>query len=94
MGYSLDEETNEEEDLEKLDGEDVGTPLSPPDGVITTVTKDDPSGDTGADIQEWQDAGRDAAFNKEDPGNRGIEGFHKGPDEHNGPVKIKKPKQP
>ena len=91
--YSLDEETNEEENLEKED-QDYSTPASPPDGVQTSLPKDHPTLDTDADIDEWYDAGRDAAAGVEDPGDRGIKGYNPGPDEpSNGPLKIKKPKK-
>ena len=94
MGYSLYEGTNEEEEQEKLPGEDVNTPFSPPDGKIDRIPKDQPSGDTNADIDEWYQDGRSAAFGTEEPGDKGIKGFDKGPDEpKNGPIKIIKPKQ-
>jgi hypothetical protein len=92
--YSLDEETNEEEDLEKED-QDYSTPASPPSGIKTSLPKDHPTLDTDADIDEWYDAGRDGAAGVEDPGDRGVKGYSPRPaPPPNGHVKnVKKPKR-
>lgn len=74
MGYSLDEETNDEEKLEKED-QDYDTPFSPPDGVQDTIPKDHPELDTNADIQQWYDEGRSAAAGVSDPGSQGVLGY-------------------
>jgi hypothetical protein len=94
MGYSLDQEDNEEEGLQKEE-EDYSTPFSPPSGIIDRIPKDHPDLDTDADIQEWYDAGRSAAAGVDDEGDKGIKGYHPRPEPpKNGDVKdIKKPKK-
>jgi len=68
------DEPNEEERLEKLDG-DYSTPFSPPSGIQDTTDDTQPSADTDVDIQEHYDAGISTASGAEDPGNRGILGY-------------------
>jgi hypothetical protein len=72
--YSLDEETNEEEDQEK-EAQDYSKPFSPPEGVQDTIPKDYPELDTNMDSQEWYDEGRSGAAEVSDPGSRGVLGF-------------------
>lgn len=62
---SLDEETNDEENEEKLD-QDYSRPFSPPSGVRDDITVDDPALDTGVDPHEWYDEGRTNATGKHD----------------------------
>lgn len=57
---SLDEETNEEEDQQKLDS-DFSRPFTPPSGVQDNSTTDHPAKDTNMDEHEWYDEGGDAA---------------------------------
>jgi hypothetical protein len=72
--YSLDEETNDEEDQEK-EAQDFSRPASPPDGVQDTIPKDHPAVDTNMDSQEWYDEGRSGAAEVSDPGSRGVLGY-------------------
>jgi hypothetical protein len=72
--YSLDEETNDEEDQEK-EAQDFSKPLSPPEGVQDTIPKDYPELDTNMDTQEWYDEGRSGAAEVSDPGSRGVLGY-------------------
>ena len=74
MSYSLDEEANDEEKLEK-EAQDFDTPFSPPDGVQDTIPKDHPELDTNADTQQWYDEGRSGAAGVADPGNQGVLGY-------------------
>ncbi|MGH7157066.1 MAG: hypothetical protein ACREGG_03085 [Candidatus Saccharimonadales bacterium] len=74
MGYSLDEEANDEEKLEKED-DDYSTPFSPPEGTADNIPKDHPELDTNVDIQEWYDEGRSAASGVDDPQGEGILGY-------------------
>jgi hypothetical protein len=74
MAYSLDEETNDEEDLEKED-QDYSTPFSPPEGTKDTIPKDYPELDTNMDSQEWYDEGRSGAAEVSDPGSQGVMGY-------------------
>jgi hypothetical protein len=76
--YSLDEETNEEEDQEK-EAQDYSRPLSPPEGVQDTIPKDHPGLDTNMDTQEWYDEGRSGAAEVSDPGSQGIAGYNPPP---------------
>ncbi len=72
--YSLDEETNDEENQEK-EAQDYTHPASPPDGVQDTIPKDHPAVDTNMDTQEWYDEGRSGAAEVTDPGSRGVLGY-------------------
>jgi len=74
MGYSLDEETNDEENQEKQ-SQDFSTPFSPPEGTEDTIPKDHPELDTNMDAQEWYDEGRSGAAETSDPGSRGVLGY-------------------
>jgi len=74
MGYSLDEDADDEEKLEKED-QDYDTPFSPPDGIADNIPLDHPEIDTNVDIQEWYDEGRSGASGITDPGNEGILGY-------------------
>jgi hypothetical protein len=74
MAYSLDEETNDEENQEK-ESQDYSTPFSPPQGTKDTVQKDHPELDTNVDLQEWYDEGRSGASEVSDPGSRGVLGY-------------------
>lgn len=74
MGYSLDEEADDEEKLEKQP-QDFGTPFSPPEGVADNVPKDHPEVDTNMGIQQWYDEGRSAATGVEDKGGEGVLGY-------------------
>jgi len=76
--YSLDEETNEEEDQEK-EAQDYSKPFSPPGGVQDTIPKDHPELDTNVDIQEWYDEGRSGAAGVSDPGSQGVSGYNPPP---------------
>jgi hypothetical protein len=78
MGYSLDEETNDEEKQEK-ESQDFGTPFSPPEGIQDTIPKDYPELDTNMDSQEWYDEGRSGAAEVSDPGNQGVLGYTPAP---------------
>ncbi|HET9721959.1 MAG TPA: hypothetical protein VFP32_02930 [Candidatus Saccharimonadales bacterium] len=73
--YSLDEETNEEEDLEK-EAQDYSRPASPPEGVKDSIPKDHPQTDTNMDVQEWYDEGRSGAAEVSDPGSQGVLGYN------------------
>lgn len=72
--YSLDEETNDEENQEK-EAQDYSSPASPPQGVQDTIPKDHPELDTNMDSQEWYDEGRSGAAEVTDPGTRGVLGY-------------------
>jgi hypothetical protein len=76
--YSLDEETNDEEDQEK-EAQDYSRPFSPPEGVQDNIPKDHPGVDTNMDAQEWYDEGRSGAAEVSDPGNNGILGYSPSP---------------
>jgi len=72
--YSLDEDSSDEEDLEKED-QDFSRPFSPPEGVKDNIPKDHPEVDTNMDGQEWYDEGRSGASGVDDPGNEGVLGY-------------------
>lgn len=72
--YSLDEETNDEENQEKED-QDYNHPFSPPEGQQDTIPKDYPELDTNMDIQEWYDEGRSGAAEVSDPGSGMVLGY-------------------
>jgi hypothetical protein len=74
MAYSLDEEANDEEKLEK-ETQDFGTPFSPPAGTQDTIPKDYPELDTNMDSQEWYDEGRSGAAEVSDTGSQGVLGY-------------------
>jgi hypothetical protein len=78
MGYSVDEEANDEEKQEKV-AQDYDTPFSPPDGTLDTIPKDHPQVDTNMDSQEWYDEGRSGAAEVSDPGSRGVLGYKSSP---------------
>ena len=74
MGYSVDEEANDEEKQEKED-QDYDTPFSPPDGTLDRIPKDHPEIDTNMDSQQWYDEGRSGAAGVTDPGSHGVLGY-------------------
>ncbi|HVS78975.1 MAG TPA: hypothetical protein VHD84_01660 [Candidatus Saccharimonadales bacterium] len=72
--YSLDEETNDEENQEK-EAQDYSRPFTPPEGTQDTIPEDYPELDTNMDNQEWYDEGRSGAAEVSDPGNQGVLGY-------------------
>jgi hypothetical protein len=72
--YSLDEETNDEENQEK-EAQDYSRPFSPPEGIQDTIPKDHPELDTNMDIQEWYDEGRSGASGVDDKAGEGVLGY-------------------
>ena len=66
---SLDDQANDEEKLEKLDG-DYDKPFSPPSDINGQgrMARDDPRKDTDMDEDEWYNEGENAAVSQpEDP---------------------------
>jgi hypothetical protein len=62
---SLDQKTNDEEDLQKLPADDT-TPFSPPDDTTDDIPPDYQQLDTNIDEHEWYDEGRTGAAGTHD----------------------------